>query len=104
MTCPRVAMANSRQNLVVDLVEMPTWLPEAMERGSLFLLRNRFQLREENGPHSFWAVLACPQCSTFGLITERQYLGEHSVICGNHICGCHFFIQDRSRFEYLPVH
>lgn len=75
-----------------------------MEPGSVFLLHNRFELRAQDGPQSFWAVLACPQCGVMGLITEPQYCGEHSVICGSDSCGCHFFIQDRARFEYLPAH
>lgn len=74
-----------------------------MEPGCVFLLRNRLQLRRENGPHSFWAVLACPQCGTLGLITEPQYLGEHSAVCGSPLCSSHFLIHDRARFEYVPT-
>ena len=92
------------RNLSSELVEMSAWVPEAMGPGHLLLLRNRHELTLESGPHSFWAVLACPQCGTFGLITERQYVGEHSVLCGNQFCGCHFFIEERSRFEFAPVH
>lgn len=91
-------------HLSAELVEMPAWVPEAMRPGHLMLLRNRYELRAEGGPHSFWAVLACPQCGTFGLISEEQYRGEHSVLCGNEVCGCHFFIEDRTRFEYAPIH
>ena len=87
-----------------ELVEMPAWVPEAMGPGHLMLLRNRHQPRTESGPHGFWAVLSCPECGTFGLITETQYAGEHSVLCGNEVCGSHFFIEDRSRFECVPVH
>src|SRR6267143_1815022 len=85
--------------LSAELVEMPAWVPEALGPGHLMLLRNRHQLRAESRPHGFWAVLSCPECGTFGLITERQYAGEHSVLCGNEVCGSHFLIEDRSRFE-----
>lgn len=87
-----------------ELVEISTWLPQAMEPGVVFLLQNRLQLRQENGPHSFWAILACPQCGTLGLITEPQFLGKDSVVCGSALCSSHFFISDRARFDYLPAH
>lgn len=90
--------------LQTELVEMTAWVPDAMEPGCVFLLRNRFQLRVENGPCGFWAVLACPQCGTLGLITEPQYRGEYSVICGSPHCSCHFLIHDHSRLEYLTTH
>ena len=91
-------------HLSAELVEMHAWVPEAMRPGHLMLLRNRHQLSAESAPHGFWAVLSCPECGTFGLITEKQYAGEHSVLCGNEVCGSHFFIEDRSRFEGVPVH
>ncbi len=75
-----------------------------MEPGVVFLLQNRLQLKQENGPHSFWAILACPQCGTLGLITEPQFLGKDSVVCGSALCSSHFFISDRARFDYLPAH
>jgi hypothetical protein len=90
--------------LQTELLELSAWVPAAMGPGCLFLLHNRLQLRKEHGPHSFWAVLACPQCGTLGLITQSQYEGEHSVICGSELCSCHLFIHERSRFEYVPAH
>ncbi len=90
--------------LQTELLEMSVWVPQSMEPGSVFLLRNRSELRVEHGLHGFWAVLACPQCGTLGLITEPQYRGEHSVMCGSPHCSCHFLIHDHSRLEYLPNH
>ncbi len=87
-----------------ELIEVSNWNPTAMEPGFVFLLRNRLELRNENGPHSFWAMLACPQCGTLGLITEPQYRGQDSVVCGSGQCSSHFFINDRTHFEYLPAH
>jgi hypothetical protein len=87
-----------------EVVEVFTWDPRAMMPGFLFLLRNRLELRKENGSHSFWAILACPQCGIVGLITELQYLGQDSVVCGSTGCSAHFFINDRTHFEYLPAH
>jgi len=87
-----------------ELVEVLSWDPKAMKPGLVFLLRNRLDLRKENGSHSFWAILACPQCGIVGLITEPQYLGQDSVVCGSTGCSAHFFINDRFHFEYLPPH
>ncbi len=87
-----------------ELIEMSNWNPQAMQAGFLFLLRNRLQLRKENGSHSFWAILACPHCGTLGLITEPQYVGQDSVVCGSPGCSSHFFIYDRTHFEYLAAH
>ena len=100
----QVAADNMPGNFVTELVEMPAWLPNAMERGYIFLLPNRIQLRMEHGFHSFWAVLACPRCGTLGLITEQQYPGQQSMICGQELCSCYSLIRDQSRFEYPPLH
>ena len=88
---------------VTQVVELPVWVPEAMEPGCVFLLTNRFELRTQRELHSFWAVLACPLCGTLGLITAQQYWGLESVLCGSHQCGCHFLIEAESLFRYLPA-
>lgn len=75
-----------------------------MEPGQLFLLRNRTEVKEQDGPQNPWAVLSCPRCSTLGLITESQYRGQDSVLCGNPECSCHLFINNRAYFEFLPAH
>jgi len=85
------------------MMEMPAWMPEAMEPGCLFLLSRRFQLSPKREPR-FTAVLACPQCGTLNMITEAQYGGHEHVICDSELCGQHFYIRDKSWFEFHPVH
>jgi hypothetical protein len=51
----------------------------------------------------FFAVLACPQCSTLSLITSQQYYGIIPVLCGSRFCSCRFRIEDQSQLVYLPV-
>ena len=99
----RASQIFEREHLVTRLLEMPTWMPEAMEPGCLFLLARRFQLSPKREPR-FTAVLACPQCGTLNMITETQYVGHDTVICESELCGQHFHIRDKSWFEYLPVH
>src|SRR5437879_12020016 len=88
--------------LQTELLEMPAWVPQSMEPGSVFLLRNRSELRAEHGPHGFWAVIACPQCGTLGLIPETQYRSQHRVTCGSARCSSHFFSHVQSRLDSLP--
>ncbi len=91
------------QTFPTELIEIPVWVPEAMQPGYLFLLPPEAELGPRQGSDSFCAVLSCPQCGTLGLITEGQYLGQDSVLCGSGLCSCHFFIHDHSFIEYLPV-
>jgi hypothetical protein len=51
----------------------------------------------------FYAVLACPQCGTLGLITSQQYYGLMPVLCGSKFCSCRFRIAEQSQLVYLPV-
>ncbi len=88
---------------VTKMMEMPAWMPEAMEPGCLFLLARRFQLSAKREPRLV-AVLACPQCGMLNMITEAQYGGQSAVVCESELCGQHFFIRDKSWFEYLPLH
>ena len=88
---------------VTRMLEMPAWMPEAMEPGCLFLLSRRFELSPKREPR-FTAVLACPECGSLNMITEAQYAGQETVVCESELCGRHFFIRDKSWFEYHPVH
>src|SRR5437899_9479408 len=86
--------------LQTELLEMPAWVPQSMEPGSVFLLRNRSELRAEHGPHGFWAVLACPQCGTLGLISEPQYRGAHSLVCCSTPFSSPLLIRDQSTLAF----
>ncbi len=98
-----IRQESGQENLVTTLMEMPNWMPEAMEPGCLFQLSRRFQLSPRRDPR-YSAVLACPQCGTLNMITESQYAGHHAVACDSDLCGKHFNIRDKSWFEFLPVH
>jgi hypothetical protein len=52
----------------------------------------RRQVGEKDDP--YWAVLACPECGTLGLITRKQLAGLIPVICGSGACSAQFFIHD----------
>lgn len=74
----------------------------AMHHGDIFILDGMEDLAESIDP-AFFAVLACPQCGTKGLITSSQYYGVTPVVCGSETCSCRFRIEDQSRLAYLPV-
>jgi len=78
--------------MVAELNILTEWLPEHMEPGSLFILENAGQVGEQEDP--YWAVLACPECGTLGLITRRQIHGLIPVICGSMKCPTQFVIQN----------
>lgn len=78
--------------MVAQLNIVTEWLPEAMEPGSIFVLENAGQVGDEDDP--YWAVLACPECGTLGLITRRQFRGLIPVICGSNQCPAQFVIVD----------
>jgi hypothetical protein len=42
----------------------------------------------------YWAVLACPDCGTLGLITRRQISGLIPIICGSDKCSAQFFLHE----------
>jgi hypothetical protein len=78
--------------MVAELNVLNEWIPEQMEPGTLFVLENAGAKSEEEDP--YWAVLACPECGTLGLITRRQIAGLLPVICGSDQCSAQFFIRD----------
>jgi hypothetical protein len=78
--------------MVAELNVLSEWIPEQMQPGTLFVLENAGEVGEAEDP--YWAVLACPECGTLGLITRRQIVGLVPVICGSDQCSAQFFIRD----------
>ncbi|MGH9455243.1 MAG: hypothetical protein ACRD2O_14880 [Terriglobia bacterium] len=73
-----------------------------MDAGDIILLEDTTDLRSKVDS-GFYAILACPQCGHLDLISQAQYSGAISVLCGHQDCSCHFKIQDRIRLAYLPI-
>lgn len=78
--------------MVAELNILNEWIPEQMGPGTLFVLENAGDVGDSEDP--YWAVLACPECGTLGLITRRQVVGLIPVICGSDCCSAQFFIRD----------
>lgn len=78
--------------MVQELSVLTEWIPEQMQPGTLFVLENAGEMGEGEDP--YWAVLACPECGTLGLITRRQVAGLVAVICGSDRCSAQFFIRE----------
>ena len=78
--------------MVAELNVLTEWIPEQMQPGTVFVLENAGEVGKNEDP--YWAVLACPECGTLGLITRRQMAGITPVICGSDKCSAHFFIRD----------
>ena len=78
--------------MVVEIDVLNEWIPEQMRPGAMFVLENAGKVGEANDP--YWAVLACPDCGTLGLITRRQIAGLIPVICGSHKCSAQFFLRE----------
>ena len=78
--------------MVAELNVLNEWIPEQMGPGTLFVLENAGEMGQEEDP--YWAVLACPECGTLGLVTRRQVLGILPVICGSDKCPAHFVLRD----------
>ena len=78
--------------MVAELNVLNEWIPEQMSPGTLFVLENAGEVGESEDP--YWAVLACPECGSLGLITRRQIAGLIPVICGSDQCSAQFFIRD----------
>lgn len=75
---------------------------ETMTRGDIILLDGAESLRELVDA-AFFAILACPFCGKLDLVTQSQYSGTETVICGYDDCACHFRINGRQEIGYLPV-
>ena len=78
--------------MVAELNILTEWIPEQMGPGTVFVLENAGEIGEPQDP--FWAVLACPECATLGLITRKQVAGLLPVMCGSAMCSAQFFIRD----------
>jgi hypothetical protein len=86
--------------MVAELNILTEWIPEQMEPGSLFVLENAGQVGDHDDP--YWAVLACPECGTLGLITQKQVSGLIPVICGSNKCSAQFMILNEQVMPRRP--
>ncbi len=86
--------------MVAELNILTEWIPEQMEPGTVFILENAGEVGNQEDP--YWAVLACPQCGTLGLITRRQIGGLIPVICGSDKCSAQFVIKDEQVVAKKP--
>ncbi|PYP91171.1 MAG: hypothetical protein DMG65_08795 [Candidatus Angelobacter sp. Gp1-AA117] len=86
--------------MVAELNILTEWIPEQMEPGSLFVLENAGQVGDQDDP--YWAVLACPECGTLGLITQKQVNGLIPVICGSDKCSAQFMILNEQVMPRRP--
>ncbi len=75
---------------------------ELMHPGDVMLLDGAQTLRELVDT-AFCAILACPFCGKLDLLTQPQYSGTDTVICGYDDCACHFRIRGGRDIAYLPV-
>jgi hypothetical protein len=78
--------------MVAELNLLSEWIPEQMSPGTLFVLENAGEMGQQDDP--YWAVLACPECGTLGLVTRRQINGVLPVMCGSEHCSAQFFLKD----------
>jgi len=86
--------------MVAQLSIVTEWIPEQMEPGTIFVLENAGQVGDSDDP--YWAVLACPECGTLGLITRKQMRGLIPVICGSNMCSAQFMIHDEKVMPKRP--
>ena len=86
--------------MVGEVTLFNEWIPEQMSPGSLFILENAGDMGDSADP--YWAVLACPDCGTLGLITRKQIAGLLPVICGSDKCSAQFFINDNDILVRKP--
>src|SRR5215472_7085470 len=96
----RTYLENLEVTMVAELNIVTEWLPEQMEPGSIFVLENAGEVGDQDDP--YWAVLACPECGTLGLITRKQMRGLLPVICGSDKCSAQFMIQDEQVVPKQP--
>jgi hypothetical protein len=86
--------------MVAEVNILTEWIPEQMEPGTIFILENAGEVGNQEDP--YWAVLACPECGTLGLITRRQIGGLIPVICGSDKCSAQFVILDEQVVPRRP--
>jgi hypothetical protein len=89
-----------RCEMVAELNILMEWMPDEMEPGSLFILENAGEMGDHDDP--YWAVLACPECGTLGLITRNQVWGLLPVICGSPTCPAQFTISNEQVISRRP--
>jgi hypothetical protein len=85
--------------MVQELSVLNEWIPEQMQPGTIFVLENAGEVNEDD---PYWAVLACPECGTLGLITRRQLGGVAPIICGSDKCSAHFSLKDGEIAAHPP--
>jgi hypothetical protein len=68
--------------------------------GDIILLADSECLRQAVESVCF-ALLACPQCGTLGLVTAAQYGGNVPVTCASNQCSGRFLIREQSRLTLL---
>lgn len=78
--------------MVAELSLVSEWVPEQMGPGTLFVLENAGEVGSAEDP--YWAVLACPECATLGLVTRRQINGVLPIICGSDKCSAQFYLKE----------
>jgi len=78
--------------MVGEITLLSEWIPEQMGPGTVFVLENAGDMGDSNDP--YWAVLACPECGTLGLVTRKQINGVLPILCGSDKCSAQFFLKD----------
>jgi hypothetical protein len=78
--------------MVGEITVLSEWIPEQMGPGTIFVLENAGDMGEAADP--YWAVLACPECATLGLVTRKQVVGLLPIICGSGQCCAQFFLRE----------
>jgi hypothetical protein len=73
-----------------NMEQIPIWMPERMDPGTVFLLENQTRLGDEQNP--FVAVMSCPRCGTLGLVTRHQLYAGEFMICGGDVCSAEWNI------------
>lgn len=73
---------------------------DLMRPGDILLLDDAQSLRELVDI-AFYAILACPICGKLDLLTQAQYSGTDTIICGYDDCTCCFRIHRRQEIAYL---
>lgn len=86
--------------MVGEVNILSEWIPEQMGPGTLFVLENAGEVGQPEDP--YWAVLACPECSTLGLVTRRQINGVLPIICGSNTCSAQYFLKDENVVPRKP--
>ena len=86
--------------MVGEVNILSEWIPEQMGPGTLFVLENAGEVGQPEDP--YWAVLACPECSTLGLVTRRQINGVLPIICGSNNCSAQYFLKDENVVPRKP--